>query len=158
MAQQVINGSRLTCVKAQHGAVGSMPRISPFAAGINNMEFDMPKPVLAALTALLVLSGPCIAAPAYAADCTGQVVGVRSPSAYNRATGSGFLAVRTGPGSDYRQIGELYAGDEVAAYDRRGSWYAVACMRGQCMRPFWGQPMPRGWVHGHYLRLGGVCP
>jgi hypothetical protein len=122
------------------------------------MEFDMAKPILAALAALLVLVGPLATAPAYAADCTGHVVGVRPPSAYNQATGSGFLAVRTGPGSNYRKIGELYAGDEVSAYDRRGSWYAVTCMRGQCMRPFWGQPMPRGWAHGRYLRLGGVCP
>ena len=95
---------------------------------------------------------------AAAGDCTGFVVGVRPVSQYNPSTGAGFLAVRTGPGTGYRQIGELYAGDEIAVWDRSGNWYMVRCMAGHCLRPMRGDPMPTGWVFGRYLRVGGVCP
>ena len=95
---------------------------------------------------------------AQAADCTGFVVGVRPITQYNPSTGSGFLAVRTGPGTQFQQIGELYAGDEVAVWDRRGNWYLVRCMAGRCMNPMRGEPMPTGWSFGRYLSVGGVCP
>jgi len=98
------------------------------------------------------------AAPALAGDCTGYVVGVKPLSQYNHARGNGFLAVRTGPGSKYQQTGEVYRGDEVSVYDRRGNWYAITCMSGQCMRPLWGQPMPSGWVSRKYIDAAGVCP
>lgn len=97
-------------------------------------------------------------APASAGDCTGYVVGVKPISQYNHARGTGFLAVRTGPGTSYQQIGEVYRGDEVSVYDRRGNWYAITCMSGQCMRPLWGQPMPSGWVSRKYVDARGVCP
>jgi hypothetical protein len=87
------------------------------------------------LGCLIMLGGMQAPTPSFAADCTGHVVGVRPPSAYNPRTGAGFLAVRTGPGSNYAKIGELYAGDEVSVYDRRGSWYAVTCMRGSACAP-----------------------
>lgn len=109
----------------------------------------------AVMTATSVLF---VAPAAVAGDCTGRVVGVRPISQYNHATGSGYLAVRNGPGGSYRQIGELYAGDEVSVHDRRGNWYAVTCMSGRCERPFWGQPTPSGWAHRSYIRAGGLCP
>tara|TARA_R110002020_G_scaffold48286_10_gene137706 strand:- start:1807 stop:2166 length:360 start_codon:yes stop_codon:yes gene_type:complete len=93
-----------------------------------------------------------------AGDCTGYVVGVKPISQYNHARGSGFLAVRTGPGSSYRQTGEVYRGDEVSVYDRRGNWYAITCMSGRCMQPMWGTPMPSGWVSSKYVDARGVCP
>lgn len=95
---------------------------------------------------------------ALAGDCTGYVVGVKPISQYNHDRGSGFLAVRTGPGTSYQQIGEVYLGDEVSVYDRRGSWYAITCMSGRCMRPLWGTPMPSGWVSSKYIDAAGVCP
>lgn len=95
---------------------------------------------------------------AQAGDCTGRVVGVKPIREYNHASGTGFLAVRTGPGGSYRQIGEVYAGDEVSVYDRSGNWLAVTCMSGRCTRPLWGQPSPSGWVHRSYIRARGVCP
>lgn len=110
--------------------------------------------ILAAAGFLAALS----AVPAVAGDCTGNVVGVRPVSLYNHASGAGFLAVRNGPGGGYRQIGELYAGDEVAVWDKKGGWYQVACMSGRCTNPLWGQPNPRGWVSAKYVRAGGVCP
>lgn len=111
--------------------------------------------VFAAAVAAAVLAIP---GGANAGDCTGRVVGVKPISQYNHSTGSGFLAVRTGPGSSYRQIGELYAGDQVSVYDRKGNWYAVTCMSGRCTRPLWGQPTPSGWAHRSYIRAAGVCP
>ncbi|WP_417435655.1 SH3 domain-containing protein [Hoeflea sp.] len=111
---------------------------------------------------LLVLSLTGFAAlatgPASAGDCTGFVVGVKPINQYNHARGNGFLAVRTGPGSSYQQTGEVYRGDEVSVYDRRGNWYAITCMSGQCMRPLWGTPMPSGWVSRKYIDAAGVCP
>ena len=109
--------------------------------------------------ALAVTAAALAPAPAVqAGDCTGFVVGVRPITQYNPSTGAGFLAVRTGPGTQFMQIGELYAGDEVAVWDRSGNWYMVRCMAGRCMRPYRGDPMPTGWVFGRYLDIGGVCP
>jgi len=100
-----------------------------------------------------------LAAPvAQAGDCTGIVVGVRAISQYNHANGNGFLAVRSGPGSRYTQIGELYAGDEYWVAERRGNWVYVGCMSGRCENPLWGPPYPEGWSYAKYLSYGGVCP
>lgn len=107
------------------------------------------------LAAALLLAAPLTAT---AGDCTGYVVDVRPISQYNHAQGTGYLAVRSGPGSDYRQIGELYLGDEIAVWDRSGNWYEVQCMSGRCLDPLWGPANPHGWVYGRYLRVGGVCP
>jgi hypothetical protein len=111
--------------------------------------------VLSIRSALFILSVTCFASsqhgPASAGDCTGYVVGVKPISQYNHARGNGFLAVRTGPGSRYQQTGEVYRGDEVSVYDRRGNWYAITCMSGRCMQPMWGTPMPSGWVFGKYV-------
>ncbi|AKH99578.1 SH3 domain-containing protein [Hoeflea sp. IMCC20628] len=118
--------------------------------------------ILSTKSVLLILSVIGVASagsgPALAGDCTGHVVGVKPISQYNHAKGTGFLAVRTGPGSSYQQTGEVYRGDEVSVYDRRGNWYAITCMSGQCMRPLWGQPTPSGWVSRTYIDAAGVCP
>lgn len=110
------------------------------------------------VVAMAVVAVPLLTPMAEAADCTGRVVGVKPISQYNHASGSGYLAVRTGPGGSYRQVGEVYAGDEVSVYDRSGNWLAVTCMSGRCTRPLWGQPTPSGWAHRNYIRARGVCP
>jgi uncharacterized protein YraI len=106
------------------------------------------------------MSAALLLAPqvAGAGDCTGHVVGVQPIASYNHAAGNGFLAVRSGPGSSYPQLGELYLGDEIAVWARSGSWYRVQCMSGRCTQPLWGQANPNGWVYGRYLSIGGVCP
>ena len=108
---------------------------------------------LAAGSAAVVLGGTALAG-----DCTGNVVGVRPISQYNHAAGNGFLAVRSGPGTGYTQIGELYLGDEIAVWERQGNWLYVYCMAGRCQTPLWGNPTPQGWSYAKYLRIGGVCP
>jgi uncharacterized protein YgiM (DUF1202 family) len=41
------------------------------------------------------------------------------------ADGDGFLAVRSGPGSQYRKIDELRNGEIVIDFDSRGQWLGV---------------------------------
>jgi len=70
-----------------------------------------------------------------AAGCGGSVVAGLNPS------GDGFLAVRTGPGTEYRQIDKLHNGNMVRTCAVHGSWVGV----------YYGQPRQRGWVHGNWL-------
>lgn len=111
------------------------------------------KTALAAIVAGGLLSGPALAG-----DCTGYVVGVRPLTQYNHDAGHGFLAVRSGPGTGFNQIGELYLGDEISVWERQGNWLHVYCMSGQCLDPLWGPPTPQGWAYAKYLSIGGVCP
>ena len=117
----------------------------------NSVKFTL---ALAALAA----AGAGATGGAGAGDCTGYVVGVRPLNQYNHANGNGFLAVRTGPGTGYAQVGEVYAGDMLSVYDRRGNWYAVTCMQGVCANPLWGPAYPSGWVYRKYVSANGVCP
>jgi len=105
-----------------------------------------------------VAFGAVLVAPATAGRCTGVVVGVGPFDRYDHETGVGFLAVRTGPGADNRQTGELYPGDLVTVRGRSGKWYEVGCMSGRCVEPVWGQSLPHGWSAGRYLQLHGDCP
>lgn len=61
--------------------------------------------------------------PGVAQYCEGTVHGLSGR--YNLAAGSGFLAVRTRPNSSSRMIGQLFNGDHVEIFDRRGNWYKV---------------------------------
>ncbi|MEO1397900.1 MAG: SH3 domain-containing protein [Pseudomonadota bacterium] len=65
---------------------------------------------------------------------TSQVAGLK-------ATGDGFLAVRTGPGSNYRMIGKLRNGDVVSVIAFRGKWRGVELRNGTL-----------GWVYSRWLR------
>lgn len=118
----------------------------------------MRKPSFVLTAAMVAAVLPFLDVAAHAGDCTGRVVGVRPISQYDHHKGTGYLAVRSAPGGSGRQIGELYAGDLVSVWDRRGNWYAVTCMEGRCNRPLWGTPTPSGWAHRNYIRAGGVCP
>lgn len=106
-----------------------------------------------ALTALALSSVPSVAG-----TCDGRVVGVRPISQYHHGSGAGFLAVRSGPGGKYRQVGEVYRGDWVEITDRRGNWYRASCQEGRCEDPLWGPSYPSGWVHRNYIRASGNCP
>jgi len=106
-------------------------------------------------SAALALS--VFASPTLAGDCTGVVVGVRPLSQYNHAKGNGFLALRSGPGSSYNQVGEVYRNDEYWVSERRGNWVFIGCMNGRCEAPLWGPAYPEGWAYAKYLNYGGVC-
>lgn len=55
--------------------------------------------------------------------------------------GDGFLAVRTGPGSDYPMIAKIHNGDRVGTYGRKGDWHAIS----------FGADDRLGWAHGSWL-------
>lgn len=99
-----------------------------------------------------------LALPVQAGDCIGRIVGVQPILRYDHSRGEGYLAVRSGPGSGFEQVGEVYRGDEVAVHAREGNWFAVQCFGGQCLEPLWGAPRPQGWVYGRFLRVSGTCP
>lgn len=70
-----------------------------------------------------------------AAGCGGSMVAGLNPD------GDGFLAVRTGPGTEFRQIDQLHNGDLVRTCVMNGPWVGV----------YYGQPRQKGWVHGNWL-------
>ena len=70
-----------------------------------------------------------------AAGCSGATVMGLNPN------GDGFLAVRTGPGTGYAKIDQLYNGDFVRTCEISGPWYGV----------YYGSPRRKGWVHGNWL-------
>lgn len=86
------------------------------------------------------------------AGCGGATVKGLNPR------GDGFLAVRSGPSTDYAKIDELYNGDFVNTCDSRGRWYGIVYGGGDCgvhaarprAMPYRG-PCRVGWVFGGYL-------
>lgn len=76
-----------------------------------------------------------IPADGQAAGCAGSLVAGLDPQ------GDGFLAVRSGPGTGYRQIDALYNGNAVRTCARSGKWIGV----------YYGSPRRKGWVHGNWL-------
>ena len=94
-----------------------------------------------------------------AANCSaGTVMGLR-------ADGDGFLAVRSGPGSDFRKLGELSNGDRVTIFGAEGDWLAVlvpggridqadACQRVGSRRQISGAGL--GWAHRNWI--GDIIP
>ncbi|AUH65721.1 SH3 domain-containing protein [Paracoccus zhejiangensis] len=70
-----------------------------------------------------------------AAGCAGSIVAGLDPK------GDGFLAVRSGPGTDFTRIDELHNGDLVRTCARSGPWIGIT----------YGKPRRRGWVHGRWL-------
>ena len=70
-----------------------------------------------------------------AAGCAGATVMGLDPN------GDGFLSVRTGPGTQFRKIDELYNGTMVRTCAKQGPWWGV----------YYGEPRRKGWVHGNWL-------
>ncbi len=79
-------------------------------------------------------------APAQAQYCEGTVHGLSSH--YNPATGAGFLAVRSKPRASSHQRGELFNGDKLEIFDRKGNWYKVATQ---------SAPLLEGWAHAKWI-------
>ena len=72
-----------------------------------------------------------------------------------KAGGDGFLAVRSGPGTEYRKLDELRNGDVVLVYEIRGKWAGVAyrTTAANCAATR-TRPVPHGhtgWVHTNWL-------
>jgi hypothetical protein len=90
--------------------------------------------------ALALILNAATAPHASAQYCEGKVHGLSSR--YNPATGAGFLAVRAAPRKSAHQVGELFNGDTVEAFDRRGNWYRVAATDGSS----------DGWASARWIR------
>lgn len=72
--------------------------------------------------------------------------------------GDGFLAVRTGPGTDYPQIDELYNGNVVILCDQNGRWLGVVYGGSNCgtsspvpRRMAYRGPCRAGWIFDRYV-------
>jgi uncharacterized protein YraI len=89
----------------------------------------------------VIVLGFALALPSMAAaqDCMGRVSGLSGN--YDPSTGSGFLAVRAGPNRSATQLGELFNGDRVTIYDRRGSWYQI-----------YADGIGDGWASARWIR------
>lgn len=70
-----------------------------------------------------------------ATGCAARYVSGLDPNA------DGFLAVRTGPGTGYRKIDQVYNRDMVRICARSGAWVGVS----------FGKPRLIGWVNGKSL-------
>ena len=94
------------------------------------------------IVALAVAIAACIAigasTPVEAQYCEGTVHGLSRH--YDLATGSGFLAVRKRATSSSPMLAQLFNGDKVEIFDRRGSWYRI----------FTGSV--EGWAHRKWMR------
>jgi hypothetical protein len=93
-----------------------------------------------ALTGATIILATSFAKPAHAQYCEGTVHGLTG--AYNPATGSGFLAVRAGPRPAATQVDELFNGDKLEIFDRKGNWYRVATAEGA---------MVEGWANARWI-------
>ena len=91
-----------------------------------------------AALALLVTFPAGAPAPALAQSCEGTVHGLSRN--YNPSTGAGFLAVRSRPTASSRKLGELFNGDKMEIFGRRGNWYEIASYSGL-----------EGWAHARWI-------
>lgn len=69
-----------------------------------------------------------------------------------KETRDGFIALRAGPGPDYRPIAKMTPGDEVLfsvfPQDSRGKWQKVRWWRGDTRLTLgFGKTSGEGWVH-----------
>jgi hypothetical protein len=75
--------------------------------------------------------------------------------------GDGFLAVRSGPGSQYQMIDKLLEGQSVFVCDDRGQWFGVVYTRGNqdCVTSALSRPKPysgpclAGCVHRNWITI-----
>ena len=87
----------------------------------------------------------------------GQIANCSSSTVYGLEAGEdGFLAVRSGPGTQYRKIDELYNGDVVAVFEARGKWAGVVYRTEivDCASTV-TRLVPyenKGWVHTKWLK------
>ncbi|MEM9331675.1 MAG: SH3 domain-containing protein [Pseudomonadota bacterium] len=76
-----------------------------------------------------------------------------------KADGDGFLAVRSGPGTQYQKLDELRNGDDVWLFNWQGDWIGIVydnqelnCSPISADRevPYEGK---KGWVHKNWIKL-----
>lgn len=82
----------------------------------------------------------------------GQVSGLK-------ADGDGFLAVRSGPGSDFTKLDELKNNDKIWLYDQQGDWFGIvyATDNVECSPIEQDRNVQtdgkKGWVHKNWVEV-----
>ena len=80
-----------------------------------------------------------------------------------RHDGDGFLAVRSGPGTGYRKLDEIYNGQTVFVCDQQGQWYGIVYSDDAydgcnvtspwpVVQPYTG-PCRSGWAHRDWITI-----
>jgi len=76
-----------------------------------------------------------------------------------KADGDGFLAVRSGPGSKYTKLDEIYNGKKLWLFDDKGEWLGVVYDAPDlsCLPIDADRPVPyegkKGWVHKKWVEF-----
>lgn len=87
-------------------------------------------------------------------QCSAQVVNMKPISRLDRATGTGYLNVRTEPSTAKgRIISEVYLGDRVRILARKNGWARIECVSGYCTQPYSGTAFARGWASETFLSI-----
>ena len=73
--------------------------------------------------------------------------------------GDNFLAVRAGPGTNYKMLDKIHTNDKVWLFNEKGDWIGivydseeVSCSPVKADRPYKG-PGKTGWVHRKFITL-----
>ncbi|WP_299868660.1 SH3 domain-containing protein [uncultured Hoeflea sp.] len=76
-----------------------------------------------------------------------------------KADGDGFLAVRSGPGSNYKKLDEVHNGEELWLFEEKGDWVGVMYQAPEisCSPTDVDRPVPhkgkKGWVHKNWVEF-----
>ncbi len=89
----------------------------------------------------------------YVRQCSARVVNMKPISQLNRATGSGYLNVRSQPSTKGKILTEVYQGDSVRVLARKNGWARIECISGYCTNPYSGTAFARGWSSEKYLSI-----
>ncbi|MGH6841158.1 MAG: SH3 domain-containing protein [Methylocella sp.] len=137
-----------------------------------NLNLDNTKPMCkpelqrSLLSALIVAGALLVASIALANDLDvpvleqgggGQAANCWSATVSGlKASGDGFLAVRSGPGSQYRKIDELHNGEIVDVFESRGHWAGVVYRTpNTTCHSTKTRPVPydkKGWIRSDWLK------
>lgn len=124
----------MTALEYQTFLRGYFPILGYLINGISEMKNERRNTIRILAPCIVAILPISMSLPAYAGSCSGTVRGLSST--YNANTGSGFLAVRSGRSSKSRKVGELFNGQEVQLYPKKGNWYEV----------------DGGWAFAKYIR------
>ncbi|MGH1415259.1 MAG: SH3 domain-containing protein [Pelagimonas sp.] len=89
----------------------------------------------------------------YVRQCSARVVNLDPYSSRTRASGSGYLNVRSKPSPKGKKLTEIYLGDQVRVLAQRNGWARLECISGQCLSPYAGRAGQRGWSSKKYLSI-----
>ncbi|MES0809300.1 SH3 domain-containing protein [Roseibium sp. SCPC15] len=122
------------------------------------------------VASVLMVSATAIAlSPAGASDLDVPVMEIASDDldtcalgkvAGLKKDGDGFLAVRSGPGTNFRKLDEIHNEDIVWLFEQKGNWIGIVYGVGydmNCSAVDHDRPVPhrgkKGWVHENWIEF-----